>query len=296
MASLRFPWPNLQDAQEDLALLRLVLDETRQLAVGADADVEVAVRAEDHAVRGLGDEVCSRLLIGQDDARRAVGRAAGTETVDRLPDLVLPRRVDRRQLDARARRIDDDRHSVVFGELLDKHPQPGLHERQFIGAADPSSPTRRPKKTRRSCARTLRGGDFLPLEGRSGPAGDRRVPRAAADIDVNRERRVALRLRIVVGEVVDQLLDPRGVGGRPLALVQDAPDNRIRRRVHVDRERRKLIARCAEERILDDPPEFLGVGVVRHLGFGVKVLGKDFRFLEEFLRSSFALTGLLLLQ
>ena len=41
-----------------------------------------------------------------------------------------------------------------------------------------------------------------------------RVPRAVGQLGGHRERRAARRLRIVEVEVVDQLLDAHGVGGR----------------------------------------------------------------------------------
>ena len=48
-----------------------------ELALAGDADVEVAVGAEDHAVDAALDEVLAGDLVGELDARAAVGRAAG---------------------------------------------------------------------------------------------------------------------------------------------------------------------------------------------------------------------------
>ena len=59
------------------------------------------------------------------------------------------------------------------------------------------------------------------------------VPRARTHFDVERDRVVALRLRVLVREVVDELGEEHGARGRQLALVQHAADVRVRRGVHV---------------------------------------------------------------
>ena len=66
------------------------------------------------------------------------------------------------------------------------------------------------------------------------------VPRAAGDLDVDGERIVAgiRRGRVVIGEVVEHLLDADGVPGRQHVLVEEAPDVGVAGRVDVDREGR----------------------------------------------------------
>jgi hypothetical protein len=45
---------------------------------------------------------------------------------------------------------------------------------------------------------------------------------------------LALRRRVVVLEVVDELLDANGIHGRQLAFLQDAPHVGVGRGVHID--------------------------------------------------------------
>ena len=68
--------PTAEHAEEDAAL-RLLLDQPDEIALVGDADVEIAVGGEDHAVDAALDEMLRRDLVGQLDALRAVGRAAG---------------------------------------------------------------------------------------------------------------------------------------------------------------------------------------------------------------------------
>ena len=80
-----------------------------------------------------------------------------------------------------------------------------------------------------------------------------RRPRAGGGVEVDRERRVVVRLRIIVAEIVDHLLDPHRVLGRKRAALEEAPDVRIRGGIDVDGEGRERIARRGEERVfLDD--------------------------------------------
>ena len=86
-----------------------------------------------------------------------------------------------------------------------------------------------------------------------------RVPRRFGDGRRDRERRAVARLRIVVGEVVDQLLDADRILRRQLALVQEAPDVGVRRGVDVDRERRQRLVGRAGPLVVVDPVVGLGV-------------------------------------
>ena len=69
--------------------MRFLLDQLDERFVAGDADVQVAVGAEDDAVRAALDEIGRGLLVGQLDARAAVGRAAGRERIDGALILVL---------------------------------------------------------------------------------------------------------------------------------------------------------------------------------------------------------------
>ncbi len=83
-----------------------------------------------------------------------------------------------------------------------------------------------------------------------------RLPGAICCVHVDRERAPIARGSVSVGEVVDQLLDPDSILGRPFATVQEPTDDRVRGCVHIDRESRS--------RILSDENEWVfGEVVVR---------------------------------
>ena len=101
----------------------------------------------------------------------------------------------------------------------------------------------------------LRGGSALPAD--SAPAGRSRQPvrvgsTGTRPLGGHRERLARRRRRVVVAEVVDQLLDPDGVRRRQLSLVQEAPDVGVRGRVHVDREGGQRILGGAMKAVLVD--------------------------------------------
>ena len=85
------------------------------------------------------------------------------------------------------------------------------------------------------------------------------VPGAAGDLDVNGERMLARfrRRRVVIGEVVEHLLDADGVLGRQHVLGEEAADVGIAGRVDVDRERRERLAGRLVERIVGN--RFVGL-------------------------------------
>ena len=85
------------------------------------------------------------------------------------------------------------------------------------------------------------------------------VPRAGVDLDVRGERGTVARRGIVVGEVVDQLLDADGVLRRELAVGQELSDVAVRGRVHVDGEGRKRVLDGTAEGVLGDVVIRLGV-------------------------------------
>ena len=68
-------------------------------------------------------KLLARHLVGELDARAAVGRAAGLEPVERGEDRCLAVAGRRRQHQARCAGVDDDRDAVVLAELLDEQLQ-----------------------------------------------------------------------------------------------------------------------------------------------------------------------------
>src|ERR1051326_3573517 len=77
-----------------------------------------------------------------------------------------------------------------------------------------------------------------------------RLPRARRRVEIDRERLIALWLFIIVGEIVDHLLDSHRVFRRQRTRVNEAPDVRVRSGVDIDREGGEGIGRRWQERIL----------------------------------------------
>ena len=94
-----------------------------ELALVGDADVEVTVGGQDHAVRPVLDEVLDGHVVGELDAGAAVGRPAGPQLLERREDLGLLQARRGRQHQPRRPGVDDDRHAVVLAELLDHRLQ-----------------------------------------------------------------------------------------------------------------------------------------------------------------------------
>ena len=91
-----------------------------------------------------------------------------------------------------------------------------------------------------------------------------RIPGAAATSVVTENGALSSGFWYVEPEVVDQLFDADGIGRRQRALVQEAPDVRVRRGVDVDRERRQGIVADAAKLVLVDLVVGFGVERGRH--------------------------------
>jgi hypothetical protein len=86
------------------------------------------------------------------------------------------------------------------------------------------------------------------------------LPRTARDLGRDRERYVARRLRIVVVEVIDHLLDAHRFRRRQHALGEIAADVRVRRAVDVDGEGGRVLVRRLHERLLFELCWFRNLG------------------------------------
>ena len=113
-----------------------------QIVVVGDADIEVAVGGQHHAVDAVLDEGLLGKLVGLADARLAGGRAARRQIVDGRQDLAPSRWPWSAQHRAGIAGIGDDRHRVVGPELVDQQPE-GRLAAAAACSARPSSPTRR---------------------------------------------------------------------------------------------------------------------------------------------------------
>ena len=208
-------------------------DEVLQPVRIVDPDIEVAVGGKEdavHLVLGV-VELCE--LIGLADAFPARRRTAGRQPVEGREDLcfLVPRR--RLEHGARRARIDHHRDRVVGGELVDQQADRLLDERQLVGLVHRARHVEQEDEVR---GRTLLRLHLIALDA---DMHEKRVlvPGRGIDLDRGRERRVgAFGGRIIVIEVIDELLGPHRVPRRQRAAREIGARDAVRRRVNVDRE------------------------------------------------------------
>ena len=162
-----------------------------------DADVEIAVGGQDDAVGAVLDEVLGGDVVGELNARAAVGRAAGAQLVDGREDLRLVDARRRGQHQPRCAGVDDDGDLVVLAELLDQPLEAPLHQRQLVGLVASS---RRRRPGRRGCWAAAAPGRWAWRRCRCGRAGagrstGSRRPRHAPRTDARSLSRAARRDR-----------------------------------------------------------------------------------------------------
>ncbi len=243
-----------QRAEEDFAL-GLLFDQPDEAPLVGDADVEIAVGGENHAVDSLGDEVVDGQLVRELNARAAVGGAAGFQTVDRFENRLLAVAAGRRQHETRVARVDHDRHAVAVAQLAGKQLERFTNQRQLVLLLHRAGDVDEKHQVARG---PLLAMHFASLQSHAHQHVVA-VPRATGRFRGDAKRIVAGRLRIVVGEVVDELLKPHGIRRRQLAACQIPTHVGIARRVDVDGERRERSVGRAEERILRHRVVRLGV-------------------------------------
>ena len=137
--------------------------------------------------------------------------------------------------------IGDDRHRVVFRELLDQHREGLLHQRQLVCSAHRA---RHVDEKHEVPGGPLAAVDVAALEADANqtPAG---VPGALGRLERHRERPVAGGLRVVVTEIVHHLLDAYRIRGRQPTGGEKPAHVGIRRRIDIDRKRgERLLRRC----------------------------------------------------
>jgi hypothetical protein len=152
-------------------------------------------------------------------------------------------------------RVDDDGDLVLLAQALDEQRHRLLQQRQLVGRLH------RPGHVEQEREPPRRQRFFL--ERAPAQADERqamlRAPRARPELGRDRERHGALRFRIVVAEVVHELLHAHRVFRRELALDQEAPHVRVGRGVDVDREGRERVLGRGQEGIVLDASVGLGV-------------------------------------
>ena len=140
------------------------------------------------------------------------------------------------------------RHAIARAERVDQHAHPVPHERQPVGRHHRAGHVDQEHQIARRHVRLRDLASLQPDEHE--PV--LRVPGRLGQLGRDRERHVALRLRVVEAEVVDHLLDANRAGGGSAAVVQEPPDVRVRRGVDVDRERRERLVGDAPEHVFHD--------------------------------------------
>ncbi len=258
---LQVPTAKAQHAEKNAAL-RLLRDERLQCLRRTDPDVEVAVRAEDHAVHTFFDEPGHGLLVGELDARAAMRAASGLEFFDGSEDVGFLLAIRRRQHKAAAAGIDDHGHAVPFPELFGQHAQRLLHQRQLVRLVHRAGDIDEEDEV----AVLALVAEFTPLD-RDARQPMRRLPRAGRHLHPHREGflRIMRRTFLRRGEIIHQLLNPHRIRRRNRVLVQEPPHIRIGRRIDINRERRKRLPRHILELVFEDA----GVGL--RVAAGVKL-------------------------
>jgi len=220
---------------EKRAALGLFLDQPHQLALARRADVEIAIRAQNHAVHAARHEIGLGDIVGELDAHRTIGRAARRQPIERTEDLARPRNRCRGQRQPRGAGVRDDRHAVIGPQPVHQHLHRLLHQRQLVRVLHRAGDIQQEHQIR---ARSRRLGDFARLQPYAHQP-VRRRPRRLRHLQMRGHRHVfSGRSRVTVREVIDQLLHAHRIARRTLALVEETPHVGVARRVHIDAKRR----------------------------------------------------------
>jgi len=219
-----------QHGQIDAALA-FVLDQALQLITAGDAHVEIAVRGQNDAVVALGHEALFRHLVGGDDAARGVGGTAGVEVVDGGRDLLPPAARRGRQHHPVGTGINNDADAVLLGHLLHQHQHGLLEQGQLVRLVHGTGHVHQKDEVRRR-----QGGlvQILRLEADAYQL-VARLPGTGAEFGGDGER-LLFRFGIVIGKIVDHLLDAHRAHRRQLAGGDQAADVAVGGGVHVDGE------------------------------------------------------------
>ena len=188
----------------------------KHLGVG-DADIEIAVGRQQHAIDRALDEAGFRQLIGDTDALAACRRTAGLQVLDRGHDLRLFRSRRWVEHDSDLARIGNDGDAIVGFELVDQKMERALEQRQFVGLVHRA---RGVDQKNEIGARPLRFRQIVTFDADMEDLGVL-VPWRRIDAHAGLERNFAAgRARIGVIEVIDHLLDADRIGLRQHAIIQ----------------------------------------------------------------------------
>ena len=217
---------------EENAALGFFGDEFFQFFRAGGADIEIAIGAEDDAIHAFLDEVLLRLFIGLTNAGAAMRGAAGFHLSDGLSEGVFLISRCRGQGEAAVSSVNDDGNAVFGGQLIREKAQALLHEGELIGLVHGSGDIDEEDKiTLPAVHPNIAGFDSDACEAVGG------LPGCFSDGCRNGEGCFsALWELVIVGEVIDELLNAHGIGRWSSARVQEAADIGIGGGVYVDGE------------------------------------------------------------
>ncbi len=248
---------------------RSVLDQAHQLRLVRDADIEVAVGGEDHAIDSALDEALGRHAVGELNARGAIGRTTSPEPLDGVFDGFLPIASSRRQRNTALPGVHDDADPILGAKRVGEHDHGLLHQWKALLIGHRAGDVEQEGQIARRNLFLVNGhrtkaDEHEPVFG---------VPGSGADFGTDGDWSTAARCRIIELEIVDQLFDPYRISRRELALAEESPHVRVRRRVHVHGEGR--------ERVLFDAVEATFPGSRAYEAvFGADLISALFRHLS----------------
>ena len=192
-----------QDREID-ARLALGIDIVVQVALAGHPHVEVAVGCHDDAVHAALDVVALSHLVGKFEAALAVGRAVGlqaTHGTHDLTPLVAGHALAHQLL---AARIGHDGDAVIGAKLVDEDLERLLEQVELVRRVHGPRHVDEKHQVAALGARHILSGGGKAQHQQLGLG----IPRALPHRGAHREPLARRRCRVVVVEVVDQLLDP----------------------------------------------------------------------------------------
>ena len=234
--------------QADL-LLTIFLDHVEQ-RIARFADVEVAIRQNDHAI--VAAWFLGRLghLVGRDDASFGVGRSpqGAIELADGAADLALALDLGGLEDDAICPRVGHDRDRVIGAQVGNKRLDRLLDQRELLARVHRARDIDEEDDVR---GLQISERDILALH--ADPHQVHSLAElAGSDLHVDREGMLVDGLRVIVVEVVDVLFGPHRIWRGEAARVHVTAHHRVRSRVDIDGERGGVLLARVDEVVLTD--------------------------------------------
>src|SRR5262249_20238355 len=117
---------------QEYPALTLGFNQARQLALAGHAYVEVTIGGQDHTIHTVVDEALSCDPVRLANAAAPVGGAARLESSDGLEDSRFVAARGWWQHQAHLVRVDHQRDTILFAQLLDEQGERALDQRQLV--------------------------------------------------------------------------------------------------------------------------------------------------------------------